>query len=190
MRLGKDMEEREGRGASVIHWFEGDASRPDELARLPLRHKEQGYDLVLANWLFDHASSMDTLDGMFRSVGAFLKPGTGRLVGTRTFYSPRALAVATNAYGARYKDHVEIPGGVLYRYDIASDPPVEFEAASMEVTFNPALVEGFHARYGLVDTLVEKAEEASCVKKDPEFWKLFLEHPSMAVVSARKTVDA
>lgn len=189
MRLGKEVEGSAGRGNSVIHWFEGDASKPEEIARLPLRYNKSqgGYDLVMANWLFDHASSMEMLDGMFRSVVAFLKPG-GRLVGTRTFHSPKALAVGTDdaKYGARYKDHVDIPGGMLYRYELTSDPPAEFEAASMEVTYNPALVDEFHARYGLEETRIEVLEDASCVKMDPEFWRLFLEHPSMAVVSARK----
>lgn len=185
MYLGQEVEESLGRGDSVIQWFEGDASKPEELDHLPLRYKEQGYDLVMANWLFDHASSIEMLDGMFRPVIAYLKPG-GRLVGTRTFNSPKAPAVVENVYGAKCKDWVKVPGGMLYRYEINVDPPVEYEAASMEVTWNPALVDEFHAKYGLEDTQIESPEKMSCVKSDPEFWKLFLEQPSMAVVAARK----
>lgn len=49
MRVGEQMEESLGRGGSVVRWFEADASKLEELARLPLRFKTQGYDLVMAN---------------------------------------------------------------------------------------------------------------------------------------------
>lgn len=173
MRLGYESEETSGRGNSVIHWFEGDVSKPDEIACLPLRYKEEGYDLVMANWLFHHVDNVKMLDGMCRSITAFLKPD-GRLVGTRTFNRPKALAVKENVYGARYKDHIDVPGGMVYRYAITSDPLVEFGAGSMEATYKPAMMEKFHARYGLVNTRAEKYEEAGCVKKDSECWRLFL----------------
>lgn len=196
MREGQKIEESLGRGDSgVVQWFEGDASKPEELARLPLRSGDGGlgYDLVMANWTFDHCSSAAMLDGMLRSVVAHLRLG-GRFVGTRVFHDPRttraaaagATASGSGKYGGCFKDFVEIPGGVSYRYALDVDPPVEYDAASMEVTYTPALVEEYHARYGLVDTKIEQWDKAECIKSDPEFWATFLELPMMAVVSATK----
>lgn len=187
MRIGRQIEATIDRDASVIQWFEADASQPSELASLPLRFKSRGYDLVMANWTFDHCSSLEMLDGMLRSVVAYLKPG-GRFVGTRVFNTPRASAISSTdgKLGGRYKDFVDVPGGVLYRYALYVDPPVEYNAASREETYNPAKMVGFHEKYGLVDTEVVPWDEASCIKSDPEFWKEFLELPSMAVVRATK----
>ncbi|KAK7699817.1 hypothetical protein SLS64_011429 [Diaporthe eres] len=185
MQAGQKIESSLGRGEEVIHWIEGDASKPESLAGLPLRFKEQGYDMVMANWLFDHAGSMDTLDGMFRSVVAYLKPG-GRFVGTRVIHGHTSPAATTGKYGYIYKDFEEVPGGMAYRYTLYVDPPVSYDGASMEVTYNPALVSEFHARYGLEDTELEPSGSASCTREDPEFWKMFIDRPSMAVVKARK----
>ncbi|KAF3761335.1 S-adenosyl-L-methionine-dependent methyltransferase [Cryphonectria parasitica EP155] len=185
MQIGKEVEETLGRGSKVVQWFEVDVSKPEDVERLPLRFKDEGYDLVMANWTFEHASSMEMLDGMFRTIVAYLKPG-GRFIGTRVFNSPRTPETTSGKYGAVYKDFVDVPGGMLFRYVVSVDPPVEYDAASMEVTHDPAKIDEFHARHGLVDTQVEPAGEAPCVKSDPDFWKTFLELPSMAVVKARK----
>lgn len=185
MQIGRRTEESLGRGGEIIHWVEADVSKPDELARAPLRFKEEGYDMVMANWLFDHAGSMEMLDGMFRSVVAYLKPG-GRFIGTRVFNTPRAPSITSGKYGATYKDFEKIPGGLAYRYILHMDPPVQYDAASMEATYNPGRVNEFHAKYGLEDTQVEPYENASWARSDPEYWKLFLDQPFMAVVKARK----
>lgn len=75
MSAGQKIEESLGRSTKVLQWFEADVSRSEDLARLQLRFKDEGYDIVMANWLFDHAASMDVLDGMMRSCVAYLKPG-------------------------------------------------------------------------------------------------------------------
>lgn len=185
MQAGQEIESSLGRGTEVINWIEGDASKPESLASLPLRFKEQGYDMVMANWLFDHAGSMDTLDGMLRSVVAYLKPG-GRFVGTRVIHGHTSPAATTGKYGYIYKDFEEIPGGMAYRYTLYVDPPVSYDGASMEVTYNPALISEFHSKYGLDDTEIEPTESASCTREDPEYWGLFIDRPSMAVVKAKK----
>ncbi|KAJ4423901.1 hypothetical protein N0V82_001487 [Gnomoniopsis sp. IMI 355080] len=186
MRTGEKIEQSLGRGDSIVRWFEADVSKPDEVARLPLRFKEEGYDIVMGNWIFDHASNMEMLDGMFQSIVAYLKPG-GLFVGTRVFNTPRAPATSNPKYGAVYKDIAEIPGGMFFRYVVNVDPPATFDAATMEATYNPSKVEETHARYGLVDTKIVPWEDTDCVKTDPEFWKEFLELPNLAVVTARKT---
>ncbi|KUI73207.1 Sarcosine/dimethylglycine N-methyltransferase [Cytospora mali] len=188
MRVGQKIEEALGRGDKVLRWFEADVSKPDELARLPLRFKEEGYDMVMANWLFDHAGNMEKLDGMFRSVVAYLKPG-GRFIGTRAFNTPRAPAATSGKYGFIYKDFEDIPGGMAYRYILHVDPPVQYDTASMEATYNPAKVDELHAKYGLEDTQIEPYENSSLVRSDPDYWRLFLDQPSMAIVKARKKLN-
>ncbi|KAI1118720.1 S-adenosyl-L-methionine-dependent methyltransferase [Nemania sp. NC0429] len=93
----------------VIRWFEADISKP--LDHLPLRPE---YDIVMAHWPFDHAESMAALEGMFRNVAAYLKPG-GRFFGVRCG-DPRAPAMATGELGVVFKDFEEIPGGLKFRY--------------------------------------------------------------------------
>ncbi|KAI3398717.1 hypothetical protein diail_8756 [Diaporthe ilicicola] len=188
MQAGQNIEESVGRGEDVIKWFEADASKPESLAGQPLRFKDAGYDMVMANWLFDHAGSMETLDGMFRSVVAYLKPG-GRFVGTRVIHGHTSPAATLGKYGYIYKDFEEIPGGVAYRYILHVSPPVQYDGASMEVTYNPDLISEFHTKYGLEETELEPSESAKCLRDDPEYWKLFIDRPSMAVVKARKKKD-
>ncbi|ROV95972.1 hypothetical protein VMCG_07973 [Cytospora schulzeri] len=185
MHMGQKIEESLGRGNKVLRWFEADVSKPEELARVPLRFKEEGYDMVMSNWLFDHAGDMAMLDGMLRSIVAYLKPG-GRFIGTRAFNTPRAPAMTSSKYGATFKDFEEIPGGLAYRYVLHMDPPVQYDAASMEATYNPAKMDELHAKYGLEDTQIEPYGNASWIRSDPDYWKLFLDQPSIAIVKARK----
>lgn len=41
-----------------------------------------GYDVVMANWVFDHATSMADLKAMWENIAANLNPG-GRFLGVR-----------------------------------------------------------------------------------------------------------
>lgn len=191
MQAGQKIEQSLRRSNELVKWFEADASRPDDLARLPLRYKEEGYDMVMANWLFDHAGSLEVLDGMMRSCVAYLKPG-GRFIGTRLLNSATTPASKDGKYGVSYKDQVALPagggggGGVAFRYKVHVDPPVEFEAGSMAVTYDSGKMGAFHEKYGLEDTQIEAFEKASWIRSDPDYWKLFLEEPNFAVVKARK----
>ncbi|KAI0007902.1 methyltransferase-like protein [Xylariaceae sp. FL0662B] len=161
-----------------ITWHEADVSKP--LDHLPL----QTYDLVMANWVMDHAASVAELEGMWANVAAYIKPG-GRYVGTRSG-DPYSPAARDNQYGMLYKDHQSIPGGVRFRYETASTPPLDIEATSIEISYSGSTE--LHVKFGLSDVEVEPYENAEVVKKDPEFWKLFLENPYMAVVKANKAI--
>ncbi|EMR64092.1 putative protein (sam-dependent methyltransferases) protein [Eutypa lata UCREL1] len=185
VQVGEKKEEEEEEEEAVegrddtIRWFTADVSK--SLEHLKLR---DAYDLVMANWVFDHARSVDELEGMWRNVAARLRPG-GRFVGIRAC-DPRRPAFGNGEarYGVTYKDFVEIPGGLRFRYILHSDPPIEFEAASMEVSYSGSTE--MHERFGLCDVQVEPYGSAEIVGEDPEYWALFLEAPPMAVVKARK----
>ncbi|KAI0173079.1 methyltransferase-like protein [Hypoxylon sp. FL1284] len=164
--------------AADVRWFAADASQP--LDHLPLRE----YDLVMANWVFDHANSMAELEGMWRNATGRLRP-RGRFVGTRSG-EPRAPAVADGAgrYGLTYKDFVDVPDGVRFRYIIHLDPPLEFEASSLRVSYSGSTA--MHDRFGLRDVQIEPYENSEAIRSDPAFWKVFLDQPSLAVVKAWK----
>ncbi|KAL7628433.1 hypothetical protein AAE478_002636 [Parahypoxylon ruwenzoriense] len=177
LRVGKEKTNP----AADVRWFVADAT--ESLDHLPLRE----YDLVMANWLFDHANTVAELENMWRSVVRNLKPG-GRFVGVRSG-NPRAPAIAdpNGRYGATYYDFQDVPGGVKFRYVVYTNPPIDFEASSMEVSYSGSTA--MHEKYGLCDVQIEPYENTEVVKSNKEFWKLFLDEPSMAVVKARKKSD-
>lgn len=167
--------------AADVRWFVADVSRP--LDSLPLRR----YDLVMANWVFDHANSVTELEGMWRNVVSYLRPG-GRFVGVRSG-DPRAPAVADGEarYGVTYKDFEDVADGIRFRYAIHIDPPIEFEASSMRVSYCGSTE--MHHKFGLEDVQTEPYENAEVVRQNKEFWKVFLDQPSLVVVKATKKMD-
>lgn len=180
LKIGQEIEKSLGR-ENTIRFFEADVSKP--LSHLPLR--EDGYDVVMANWIFSFADSMELLEGMFRNIVSYLKPG-GRFVGVRDA-DPRSPALQNNKYGGTCKWVNDIPGGVKYLCVLHCTPPIEFEGASLEVIYSgsPEVYE----RFGLTDVEVVPYEKAEVVQKDPEFWELFLERPNLAVVKAVKKME-
>ncbi|RYP58859.1 hypothetical protein DL769_008772 [Monosporascus sp. CRB-8-3] len=160
VRMEQDIETSLGRH-DVIRWLIADVSKP--LGHLPLRE----YDLVMANWVFDHAGTIEELESMWRNVVACLKPG-GRFVGIRAC-DPRRPAFANGQarYGVTYKDFAEISGGLRFRYTLHTSPPVEFECASMEISYPGSTA--MHEKHGLCDVEIEPYENAEILMSDPEF---------------------
>lgn len=174
MEVGKDIEAQLGR--HKINWYEADASKP-------LDHLNLGqYDIVMANWLFDHATNEDALEGMWQNVSTYLSPG-GRFVGVRSG-DPRSPSMSAERYGCTYNDIEDIPGGVRLRYTLHLDPPVEFEATMMAASYSGSTK--MHEKFGLEDIQIEPFDNIPCLREDPEFWKLYLEHPCMTAVKAKK----
>ncbi|KAI1854111.1 hypothetical protein JX266_001252 [Neoarthrinium moseri] len=175
MRVGKDIEESLGR--NKIKWVEADLSQS-------IQHLQLGeYDLVMANWLFDHATSEKVLEKMWENVVTHIKPG-GRFVGVRSG-DPRSLVFSTGKYGISYKDLEDIPGGIKLRYVMHVEPPIEFEGTPMEIMYSGSTK--MHEKFGLEDVRTERYEDTEIIKNgDPDYWKMFLDNPGMAVVSARK----
>lgn len=180
LKIAQEIEKSLGR-ENTTRFFEADVSKP--LSHLPLR--ENGYDVVMANWIFSHARSMEMLEGMFRNIVGYLKPG-GLFVGVREA-DPRSPALENDKYGVTYKWVKDIPGGVECLVVIHCTPPIEIESTSLEVIYSGSTE--MHERFGLTDVKVVAYESAEVVQKDPEFWKLFLERPNMAVVTAVKKME-
>ncbi|KAK8051771.1 S-adenosyl-L-methionine-dependent methyltransferase [Apiospora rasikravindrae] len=179
MQSGQDMEASLGREGGRLRWHEADVSKP--LDHLPL---QPSYDLVLACWVFDHAHDMAEYDGMWRNCAAYLRPG-GRFLGVR-MNDPRGPAL-DGRYGVCFKDFQETPDGVHYRYVLELDPPLEYEASSLNVS-----MAGSHEvpeKYGITGFETVPPEDAPLVKGDPMFWKQFLEHPVMVVFKGKKMLE-
>ncbi|KXX72789.1 Ubiquinone/menaquinone biosynthesis C-methyltransferase UbiE [Madurella mycetomatis] len=194
LRVGRDIETRRGRRGR-IRWLEGDASRPLRIDRVTVREEDDGpqrplpgdsggggYDVVMVNWLFDHATSPEDLRAMWENVVANLKPG-GRFLGVRV-RSIGAEYMKDGKYGATFRDVEEIPGGLRYVCGCLTQPPFEFGCTSMRSTFT--LADDIPRELGLVDFEVIPPEETEVVKSDPEFWADFVKDPNLAVVVARK----
>lgn len=177
LEISQKIEKSLGR-EKVMRFFEADVSKP--LSHLPLR--ENGYDVVMGNWIFSYADSMELLEGMFQNIVDYLKPG-GRFVGVRDA-NPKGAALTSGKYGAIYKDLKEYPGGVRYRCVLLCTPPIEFESSPLEVVYSGSTE--LHEKFGLTDVEIVPCESTEVVQKDPEFWKEFLEKPCLAVVKAVK----
>jgi ubiquinone/menaquinone biosynthesis C-methylase UbiE len=180
LKIGQHIETSLGRTNS-IRFIEADVAK--SLSHLPLR--EDGYDVVMANWIFSFADTMELLEHMFGNIIINLKPG-GRFVGVRDA-DPWSPVFENHKYGASCTSVTKIPGGVKYHCILHCDPPIEFEASSLEVIYSGS--SEIYEKFGLTNVQIVPYESAEVVQKDPEFWKLFLERPSLAVVQASKKLE-
>ncbi|KAI1859839.1 hypothetical protein JX265_010288 [Neoarthrinium moseri] len=183
LRVAEDTEKQLGR-TGKIRTFEADVTKPiDHLLEKGLRDQ---YDIVMSNFCFDHATSQEQLETMWRNAVSRLKPG-GRFVGARVG-NMKSKACADGKYGVTYKDFEDIPGGVRYRYRIHLNEPIEFEASSLDLSWkgNKEIIE----KFGLTDVQEVDFMSAKTVRDDTAFWQTFLDDPSMAVVKATKAVSA
>jgi ubiquinone/menaquinone biosynthesis C-methylase UbiE len=177
LKVAADIEKAAGRGG-VMRFFAADAAKP--LSHLPLR--EGGYDVVMANWVFDFAETVEVLEAMFRNAVRYLKTG-GLFVGVR-IANPYSTVLKTGQHGLTFTSMQPIPGGVKYREVILSDPPIESDAASLEVLYSgsPAVYE----EAGLTGVEIIPYTAGSVVDNDPWYWADFLKDPFFAVVKALK----
>ncbi|UPL02877.1 hypothetical protein LCI18_013811 [Fusarium solani-melongenae] len=177
MRAGQDVETQLGRQGR-IRWLEADVTRPlGEQLDLP----QHGYDIVMANWVFDHATSMSDLKNMWGNVIAGLKPG-GKFIGVRA-KSVCAEYMSYGKYGVTFTEIKEIPNGLKYKVGCVTQPPFSFEATSMESSYS--LSDDIARELGLVDFQVCRPEDTEIVKNDLEFWGDYIKDPNFVVVMAR-----
>ncbi|RYP81030.1 hypothetical protein DL770_006020 [Monosporascus sp. CRB-9-2] len=182
--IGEEIERQRVRESKVnnnmIRYFEADVSKP--LSHLPLR--EDGYDVVMGNWIFSFADRVELLEAIFSNIVSHLKPG-GRFVGVRDA-DPWSPALESGKYGGSCKWVERIPRGAKYMCVLHCTPPIEFEGACLEDIYSGST--DIYEKFGLVDVKTVPYQEAEIVQKDPDFWRLFLERPNLAVVQAVKKV--
>jgi len=182
MQIGKDIAAQTGHKDS-IRWHTADASKPLAEQATGLLPPAQ-YDVVLANWVFDHAHTVEDLRGMWTNIASSLKPG-GRFVGIRvTRPGIWADYVKEGKYGCKYEDIGEIPGGVKCLVTLMTDPPFSFGGTMMADSYD--MINAIPRELGMVDFETVPTEEMDIVRKDPEFWRQHMEEPLFAVVTARR----
>ncbi|KAK4465823.1 Ubiquinone/menaquinone biosynthesis C-methyltransferase UbiE [Cladorrhinum samala] len=162
-----------------IRWLEADVSKP---LSPTLGLKEGGYDVVMANWVFDHATSEEALTGMWANIVQSLKPG-GKFLGVRVLF-PESEYITKGKYGVTFTKREEIAGGWKYEIGCLTDPPFSFWSTSMRSTLD--LDHEIPKRLGLDQFEVVDYQETELVKSDPGFWEELVRDPSLAVVVARK----
>ncbi|CAK3855977.1 Hypothetical predicted protein [Lecanosticta acicola] len=176
--VGKGIEDEAGRG--IIGWHLADISKPlsAQVPDLP----QDGYDVVMAIWPFDHARTVKELEGMWRNVAAYMKPG-GRFVGVRVA-NPYAQSARTGKYGSQFRDLEEIADGVNYECAILATPRFAFEATSMETSYSGSTE--IPEKYGLCDVTVLHPKDTQTVKRDPDYWAMLVEDTHFVAFTARK----
>ncbi|KAK0732105.1 S-adenosyl-L-methionine-dependent methyltransferase [Lasiosphaeris hirsuta] len=183
MRIGQDIEKQLGRDEGTVRWITADLARPlGEQDAAAGGVREGGYDVVMANWLFDHATSVEDLRAMWGNVVGYLKPG-GKFLGVRV-QSIRAEYMKYGKYGCTFTDVKEIPGGLGYKCNCLTQPPFSFDCTSMTETYT--LADRIPKGLGLVGFEVVKPEETEVAKGDAEFWSDFVADPNLTVIVARK----
>jgi len=174
IKVAQDIEASLGR--NVMRFFEGDASKP--LSHLPLR--EDGYDVVMANWLLNFAETTEVLDAMLANAAGYLKKG-GLFVGIRTA-NVRSAVLRSGCYGVKLREMRPFKGGVRYTVSVLTDPPVDLEGVTLDVLDSGSAE--VYERNGLTEVETIPCEAARVVQEDPEYWEGFKKDPYYAVVKA------
>ncbi|PVH95163.1 S-adenosyl-L-methionine-dependent methyltransferase [Periconia macrospinosa] len=170
-------------GSKRLRWFHGDASKQlfGEGGVLGLTPP---YDVVLANWVFDHVDDPAVLEAMWRNISAAVRPG-GWFVGVRAC-DPRCDAMISGKYGPTCQDFSEFPDGLYYSSTIpgVGIPDVHLKNASLKVSYSGSTE--MHELHGFYDVQIEPCDHLDIVKADPEFWQSWKDAPGFVVVKARK----
>ncbi|KAF2019956.1 S-adenosyl-L-methionine-dependent methyltransferase [Aaosphaeria arxii CBS 175.79] len=183
MKIGRDIESK-SRGKSRIRWLLGDASKPMEDQEVDILPPGE-YDITMANWIFDHAYTVNDLRGMWESIAKSLKPG-GKFIGVRAI-APGCFAphnVTTGKYGCLRSDIKMIPGGFQCKATLLTKKPFSVGCTLMEDSYN--LVDAIPREFGLTDFEIVPDAESETVNKDRKFWQEHVDDPCFAVVTATK----
>lgn len=188
MEIGQSIEVSLGRSGRIA-WHVADVSRPlstQDISTSLLRPGE--YDIVMANWVLDHAATLQDLKGMWGNVAMYLKPSEGRFLGIRVVGKGLRAGYMQEGkakYGTAIAGIEEIANGLRYQVSfVGTGQVIEFEATSMEDSY--AFLDEIPRQLGITNLELVPLEEMEVVKGDREFWRDFLEDPEFAVVKGRK----
>ncbi|KAB5511560.1 hypothetical protein GE09DRAFT_1209236 [Coniochaeta sp. 2T2.1] len=118
--------------ATRLRFWQADVAQPlDHLPLLP-----EGYEIVMADWIFSFAASTETLHGADHVYQHPTPSQTRRpFIGVRDA-DPWSLVLQTGKYGGLCRDLSLIPGGVRYVCVLRSTPPIEFVGTCLEVIYS------------------------------------------------------
>jgi SAM-dependent methyltransferase len=187
MQIGRDIEAKTS-GKGRIRWLLGDGIKPlidQGIDVLPHGH----YDITMANWIFDHAYTVEDLRGMWENIAASLKPG-GKFIGVRAC-APGCFAdynIKTGKYGCLRSDIKTIAGGFQCKSTLLTKPPFSVQCTLMDDSYR--MIDNIPRQIGMTNISKVLDEESETVKADPEFWREHLNEPHFAVVTATKSYGA
>ncbi len=181
MQIGRDLEPSSP-GSSRIRWLLGDVTKP--LADQGVDLLPAGrYDIAMANWLFDHAHTVDDLRGMWANIAASLRPG-GKFIGIRAvapgIFSDHNCKVGK--YGCLRTDIRRIPDGLACRATLLTNPPFSVGVTLMEDSYSRT--DAIARKLGMTNFRSMPELETRVVQADLEFWREHLDTPEFAVVTA------
>ncbi|KAF9889053.1 hypothetical protein FE257_008030 [Aspergillus nanangensis] len=181
LREGEAAETALGR-SDRIRWFQADITQPLVEQVTPHGpHYQHGYDIVMVNWTFNHATSIQDLRAMWTNVSSSLKPG-GRFLGVRV-HSVDPAYISHGKYGIKFTDVEGIPDGVKYWVEALTEPPVGFEGTAIRST---SVTDNIAGELGLVGLKLMNPEKTEVVQKDLDFWAEFIKDPFFVMVTASK----
>jgi SAM-dependent methyltransferase len=194
MQIGKEISAEAGAGSTSngdfgrIRWLLGDATKPFAKQDVSVLPPGQ-YDIVMANWLFDHAYTVDDLGGMWANIATSLKSG-GKFIGIRAI-APGIFAehnVKKGKYGCLRTEIKTIPGGLECKATLLTTPPFSVGVTLMEDSYN--MVDAIAKKLGMGDFATVPELETKIVQGNLEFWNEHLIEPEFAVVTAQKSIDS
>ena len=174
----KHLNESKGR----IRAHVADCSKP--LAEQGLSNLEPAsFDIVMGNWLFEYAGSVENLTAMWTNITTYLKPG-GKFLGIRVTDNFDADYMQEGKYGAIITASERTTKGCKYRIRFKTDPQVEFDCAATHESMS--MDETIPRGLGLGDFLIVDPKSTKVVRGNQEFWEAFITKPCYKVVTARK----
>lgn len=181
IQVGKDSTSQDT--DTRIFWHVADASKP--LAEQDVELLAPGsYDLVMANWLFDNARSIEALQVMWENVAASLRPG-GRFLGIRVLNPGiQEEYVRVGKYGCRYDGIKAMPGGLTCTVVLLTDPPCSFTGTMLDDSCQ--MLNEIPQKLGIAGFRLVPPEETDVVKENPEHWADYLRAPVCGVATAVK----
>ena len=180
VRIGQEMATKHP-GSERIEFHVADCAAPlDHLGLEP-----GSFDLVMGNWLFNYASNRAELEGMWRNVATYLKPGA-KFVGLKPSADDEDNSKLDFNYGIRYTVIEKVEDGLKVHVEANTEPKVEFEGYLLEAR----LYEDVPVEVGMQEVMHHKpsAEDLPDVaQQDMGFWKGFLENPYCILGTAVKS---
>ncbi|KAK1833054.1 S-adenosyl-L-methionine-dependent methyltransferase, partial [Podospora conica] len=168
-----------------VFWHIADVTQPLETQSLDIL-PPGSYDVVMGNWVMDHAGTDEALRGIWRNISAFVKTG-GRFVGVRQLAVGSVDARFVNGqrkYGAVASDFETVEGGIEYTVTILTDPPFSFKGSARDDSMG--MINTIPGEVGFAELELLKLETTDVVREDPAFWADFLEAPHFGVAFGRK----
>lgn len=181
LQIGRDIEVKNS-AESRIRWFVGDATR--SLVEQGVNILSYGqYDLTMANWVFDHAYTVEDLKGMQKNIALSLKP-RGKFIGVRAC-APGCFAdynMKTGKYGCLRSEIKDIPGGFRCTSTLLTKQPFSAGCTLMDDSYK--LIDSIPRQFGMTNIEKLPEEMTDIVKADPQFWKEQVDKPHFAAIIA------